>query len=211
MLKVNEIFYSIQGEGTAQGKPCSFVRLTYCNLRCSYCDTKYAFYEGEEMSLREIIDKVKAYPSLLVEVTGGEPLAQKESLSLLKALCDEGFETLLETSGSLPIKDVDKRVKIIMDVKTPSSGMADKNLIENLNFLKKEDEIKFVIGNFEDYQWSKNFIEERGLSGRTVLFSPVFGKMEAKTLAELLLKDGLDVRLNLQIHKFIWQPNTRGV
>ncbi len=163
------------------------------------------------MSLREIIDKVKAYPSLLVEVTGGEPLAQKESLSLLKALCDEGFETLLETSGSLPIKDVDKRVKIIMDVKTPSSGMADKNLIENLNFLKKEDEIKFVIGNFEDYQWSKNFIEERGLSGRTVLFSPVFGKMEAKTLAELLLKDGLDVRLNLQIHKFIWQPNTRGV
>lgn len=211
MLKVNEIFYSIQGEGTAQGKPCSFVRLTYCNLRCSYCDTEYAFYEGEEMSLREIIDKVKAYPSLLVEVTGGEPLAQKESLNLLKALCDEGFETLLETSGSLPIKDVDKRVKIIMDVKTPSSGMADKNLIENLNFLKKEDEIKFVIGNFEDYQWSKNFIEERGLSGRTVLFSPVFGKMEAKTLAELLLKDGLDVRLNLQIHKFIWQPNTRGV
>lgn len=211
MLKVNEIFYSIQGESSYAGLPCVFVRLTYCNLRCTYCDTAYAFYEGEEMSIDEIINEVAKYDCKLVEVTGGEPLVQKESLNLMKELCDRGYETLLETSGSLSIKDVDRRVHIVMDLKTPSSGMAEKNLFENVNYLKTDDEIKFVIGDRNDYEWSLETIEKLELSNRKILFAVVYGKLKPATLVEWILKDKLNVRFQLQMHKYIWDPERRGV
>ncbi len=212
MLKVNEIYYSLQGESTYAGLPCVFVRLTYCNLRCSYCDTEYAFYEGSDMTIEEIVDKVKSFDCNLVEVTGGEPLFQEESIVLMKALCDKGFEVMLETGGHMDIKDVDKRVKIILDLKTPSSKMMKKNLYENINNLKAEDEVKFVIGTREDYEWSKSIVEKYKLSDNfTVLFSSVYGKIQNKDLAEWILEDKLNVRFQLQNHKYIWKPNLRGV
>lgn len=212
MLKINEIYHSIQGESTKAGLPCVFVRLTYCNLRCSYCDTEYAFYEGYDKSVEEVIEEVKKYNCNLVEVTGGEPLVQKESLDLMKKLCDEGFEVLLETGGSLPIKDVDKRVRIILDLKCPSSKMMRKNLYENIDHLKPIDEVKFVIGTREDYEWSKEQIEKYKLNEKfTVLFSVVFGELEPVTLVNWILEDKLNVRYQLQMHKFIWQPDTKGV
>ncbi len=212
MLKVNEIFYSIQGESSKAGLPCVFVRLTYCNLRCSYCDTEYAFYEGKDFSIDEIITEIKKYNCNLVEITGGEPLFQKESIELMKGLCNLGYEIMLETGGSLSIADVDKRVKIIMDLKTPSSKMMKKNLYENIKFLKPTDEIKFVIGSREDYDWTKQKIEEYGLSNKFVLLlSCVFGKIEPLTLVNWVLQDKLNVRFQLQLHKFIWEPTTRGV
>ncbi len=211
MLKVNEIFYSIQGESSFAGLRCVFVRLTYCNLRCSYCDTQYAFYEGKEMSIAEIMEKVKSYNCNLVEVTGGEPLVQKESLDLMHELCNSNFTVLLETSGSLPIEEVDKRVKIIMDIKTPSSGMVNKNRYENIKHLKPEDEIKFVIGSREDYEWTKQTIEKFNLSNKNILLSVVFGKLEPATLVEWMLKDKLNARFQLQTHKYIWEPERRGV
>lgn len=212
MLKVNEIFYSIQGEGTYAGLPCIFIRLTYCNLRCTYCDTEYAFYEGVDYSIEDILKKIKKYNCKLVEVTGGEPLLQNESIDLMKELCDAGYEVLLETGGSLSIEKVDKRVKIIMDLKCPSSGMEKKNLYSNLSFIKPIDEIKFVIGDREDYDWTKENIFKYNLESKCViLFSPVFGKLEPIQLAEWILNDNLNVRLQLQLHKFIWHPETRGV
>lgn len=212
MLKINEIFYSIQGEGSNAGFRCVFVRLTYCNLRCSYCDTKYAFYDGIEMSLSEIVEKVKKYECKLVEVTGGEPLMQEESFELMKILCDEGYEMMLETGGSLPIGNVDRRVKIIMDLKCPSSGMVKKNLYENINFLKSSDEVKFVIGNREDFDWSKDIIKKYDLINNCdVFFSTVFGSLEPVDLANWILEDKLNVRFQLQLHKFIWHPDKRGV
>ncbi len=212
MLKVNEIYFSIQGESSNAGLPCVFVRLTYCNLRCSYCDTEYAFYEGEDKSIDEIISEVKKYGCKLIEVTGGEPLVQNESLELMKKLCDEGFEVMLETSGSLPIKDVDKRVKIIMDLKCPSSKMEKKNLYENINFLKPNDEVKFVIGDREDYNWSKEIIKKYKLNDKfEILFSVVFDKLEPVTLVNWILNDKLNVRYQLQMHKYIWKPETKGV
>lgn len=212
MLKINEIFHSIQGEGTNAGLPCVFVRLTYCNLRCTYCDTEYAFHEGEDFSIENIIEKVKSYECKLVEVTGGEPLVQENSLGLMKQLCDEGFEVMLETSGSLPIEMVDSRVKIIMDFKCPSSGMMKKNLYENINFLKPMDEVKFVIGNREDYQWAKEIIEKNDFPNKcNILFSTVFGSLKQDELASWILKDKLKVRFQLQLHKYIWDPDKRGV
>lgn len=212
MLKVNEIYYSIQGESTHTGLPCVFVRLTFCNLRCTYCDTEYAFYNGEDLSINQIIERVKNYKCNLVEVTGGEPLMQEESYLLLQKLCDENFDVLLETSGSLPIKEVDERVKIIMDLKCPSSGMLKKNLYDNLNYLKKTDELKFVIGMREDYEWSKNILEEYSLSDKCeILFSTVFEELEPETLVGWILKDKLNVRFQLQVHKYIWDPKTKGV
>ncbi len=212
MLKVNEIFYSIQGEGTAAGLPCVFVRLTYCNLRCTYCDTEYAFYEGEEKSLSQIIDEVKKYECTLVELTGGEPLMQDESFELMRQLCEIGFSVMVETGGSLPIANIDKRVKVIMDLKCPSSGMMKKNLYENISLLKKEDEVKFAIGNREDYVWSKEILERYRLEKKcSVLFSPVFEKIEYEQLVNWILEDRLPVRFQLQLHKFIWHPETRGV
>ena len=212
MLKVNEIYFSIQGESTKAGLPCVFIRLTYCNLRCTYCDTEHAFYDGKDLSIEEILTEVKKYNCNLVEVTGGEPLVQIESLDLMRILCDEGFEVLLETSGSLPIKDIDSRVKIIMDLKCSSSNMMKKNLYENLNFIKPLDEIKFVIGTKEDYEWTKEIIEKYKLNNKSeVLFSVVFGSLEPLTLVNWILEDKLKVRFQLQMHKFIWSPETKGV
>ncbi len=212
MLKVNEIYHSIQGESSKSGLPCVFVRLTYCNLRCAYCDTEYAFYDGEDKSIEEIINEVKKYNCKLVEVTGGEPLVQKECLDLMKRLCDEGFDVMLETGGSLTIKDIDERVQIIMDLKCPSSKMEKKNLYENINFLKPKDELKFVIGNREDYDWSKEIISKYDLKTKSeILFSVVFGELEPVILVNWIIEDKLDVRYQLQMHKYIWHPETKGV
>ncbi|MCH7773247.1 MAG: radical SAM protein [Bacteroidetes bacterium] len=212
MLKVNEIYHSIQGESSKSGLPCVFVRLTYCNLRCTYCDTEYAFYEGEDKTIREIINEVKKYNCKLVEVTGGEPLVQDESLELMKRLCDEGFDVMLETGGSLPIKDIDERVLIIMDLKCPSSKMEKKNLYENIDYLKPKDELKFVIGNREDYNWSKEIISKYDLKNKSkILFSVVFGELEPVALVNWIIEDKLDVRYQLQMHKYIWHPETKGV
>jgi 7-carboxy-7-deazaguanine synthase len=212
MIKINEIYKSIQGESSKAGLPCVFVRLTYCNLRCTYCDSEYAFYDGKEMSISQIIDEVKKYNCKLVEITGGEPLFQNESIDLMKQLCDEGFDVMLETSGSLSIKDIDARVKIIMDLKCPSSKMMKKNLYENVEFLKPTDEIKFVIGNREDYDWSKKIISDYRLNEKCeILFSVVFEQLKPVTLVEWILEDNLNVRYQLQMHKYIWNPKQKGV
>ncbi len=212
MLKVNEIYHSIQGESSKSGLPCVFVRLTYCNLRCTYCDTEYAFYDGEDKSIEEIIHEVKKFNCKLVEVTGGEPLVQDETLNLMEILCDEGFDVMLETGGSLPIKDIDDRVLIIMDLKCPTSKMEKKNLYKNIDYLKPKDELKFVIGNREDYDWSKEIISKYNLKDKSeILFSVVFGELEPVTLVNWIIEDKLDVRYQLQMHKYIWHPETKGV
>jgi 7-carboxy-7-deazaguanine synthase len=212
MLKINEIYHSIQGESTSSGLPCVFVRLTDCNLRCTYCDTEYAFYDGKELTIQQIIDEVKKYKCKLVEVTGGEPLIQDECIDLMIKLCDEGFEVLIETAGNMPIKEIDERVKIIMDLKCPSSKMMDKNLYENIFHLKKTDEVKFVIGTREDYDWVKEIMSKYNLNDKcSVLFSCVFNELEPLTLVNWILKDKLDVRYQLQMHKYIWHPETKGV
>lgn len=212
MLKVNEIYHSIQGESSYAGLPCIFIRLTYCNLRCSYCDTEYAFYDGKDYSIEQIISEIKKYNCQLVELTGGEPLVQNEAYELMQQLCDAGYEVMLETGGSLPIETVDKRVKIIMDLKCPSSRMALKNRFENIMFLKPKDEVKFVIGNFEDYEWMKSIIKEYMIHERcNILISPVFGEMEPVKLVEWILQDNLQVRFQLQLHKYIWEPGKKGV
>jgi len=213
MLKVNEIYFSIQGESSKAGLPCVFVRLTYCNLRCTYCDTEYAFYDGKDMSIDEIIMQVKQFNCKLVEITGGEPLVQtEECLELMKTMSDNGFEVMIETGGSLPIKDIDKRVMIIMDLKCPSSGMEKKNMYENIIYLKQTDEVKFVIGNREDYEWSRDQINKYSLTDKCeVLFSVVFGKLEPVTLVNWIIEDKLNVRYQLQMHKYIWHPETKGV
>ncbi|MEJ2616932.1 MAG: radical SAM protein [Ignavibacteriaceae bacterium] len=212
MIKVNEIYYSIQGESSKAGLPCVFVRLTYCNLRCTYCDTEYAFFEGKDYSIDEILERVKKYNCNLVEVTGGEPLFQKECYDLLNRLCEDGFEVLLETGGSLPIEPVNKNVKIIMDLKCPSSGMEKKNLYDNINYLKSGDELKFVIGTRGDYEWTKELIKKYDLINKCgILFSVVFGELEPLTLVNWILEDKLNVRFQLQMHKFIWHPMAKGV
>lgn len=212
MLKVNEIYYSIQGESSNAGLPCIFIRLTYCNLRCAYCDTEYAFYEGKDYSIEEIISEIKKYNCNLVEITGGEPLVQEGAYELMQQLCDTGYEVMLETGGSLPIETVDRRVKIIMDLKCPSSKMVLKNRYENIMFLKPKDEVKFVIGNREDYEWTKGIIREYSLNDRChILISPVFGEIQPAELVEWILDDNLEVRFQLQLHKFIWEPGKKGV
>jgi 7-carboxy-7-deazaguanine synthase len=213
MLKVNEIYFSVQGESTYAGLPCVFVRLTFCNLRCTYCDTEYTFYEGKDFSILQVIDEIKKYNCKLVEITGGEPLVQMdESLELMKQLCDDGFEVLIETGGSLPIKDIDPGVKVIMDLKCPSSGMEKKNLYDNINYLKPVDELKFVIGNREDYDWTVDVVKKYHLENKCkILFSVVFGKLEPVQLVNWILEDKLNVRFQLQMHKIIWHPETKGV
>lgn len=212
MLKVNEIYKSIQGESSKAGFPCVFVRLTYCNLRCTYCDSEYAFYDGKEMTIAEILDEISKHNCKLVEITGGEPLYQQESFELMKILCDKGYDVMLETSGSLSIENVDKRVMIIMDYKCPSSKMMKKNLYSNLQFIKSTDEIKFVIGNREDYIWSKELIIKNRLTDKcTILLSTIYGSIEPSTVVEWILEDKLNVRFQLQIHKYIWEPTTKGV
>lgn len=212
MLKVNEIYFSIQGESSRAGLPCIFIRLTYCNLRCTYCDTEYAFYEGKDYTIDQLLEEVENYDCRLIEITGGEPLVQDECINLIKRLCDNGYEVMLETGGSLPVKGIDPRVMIIMDLKCPSSGMVKKNLYENINYIKPTDEIKFVIGNREDYEWSKEIIRKFELGSKcNLLFSVVFGKLEPVTLVEWILKDKLRVRFQIQVHKYIWAPHMKGV
>lgn len=212
-LTVNEIYLSIQGESTWAGLPCAFVRLTGCDSRCTYCDTEYAFYEGVRKSLGEILSEVLALDCPLVEITGGEPLLQKNVLPLMSLLCNADRTVLLETSGAHDISKIDPRVHRIMDLKTPSSGESSRNLYSNISLLNHRDEVKFVIGSREDYDWSREQIERHGLAKivRAVLLSPVFGRIEPCQIVEWMLKDRLPARFQLQIHKFVWEPRARGV
>lgn len=210
-MRITEIFHSIQGESTHAGRACVFVRLTGCNLRCRWCDSVYTFTGGEKMSLDDVVARVKSYGCNLVEVTGGEPLAQSESLDLIRILCDQGFEVLIETSGSIDITPVDRRAKLILDVKCPGSGEADKNRWENLADLRDHDEIKFVIADRTDYEFARRVIADRNLAGRTLLFSPVWGGMDPKALAEWMLADRVPARFQTQLHKHIWGADVHGV
>ena len=213
-LKVNEIFYSIQGESSYAGRPCVFVRLTGCNLRCSYCDTQYAYDEGEKLEIHEILNKIDSYKCSLVEVTGGEPLIQTETPTLIHGLLEKGYKMLMETNGSQDISPVDERCVKIMDVKCPSSGMSEKNDLENISRLTERDEIKFVIGNRGDYEYAKeilNLVHSNPSKTNPIHFSSVFGKIRPKVMAKWILEDHLNVRLQLQLHKYIWDPEQRGV
>ena len=214
VLKVNEIFYSIQGESSYAGMPCVFVRLTGCNLRCSYCDTQYAYDEGDQLEVREIIEKVASYRCPLVEVTGGEPLIQKNTTFLIRDLLEYGYQVLLETNGSQDISQVDDRCVKIVDIKCPLSGEEDKNDLQNLRRLTEKDEVKFVIMGREDYEYARKIIDSPELNTpgiKRIHFSPVIGKIEPRLLAQWMLEDHLDVRLQLQIHKIIWNSAQRGV
>ena len=209
---INEIYYSIQGESSLAGKPCIFIRLTYCNLRCSYCDSEHAFYNGKKMDIKDIIIKIKRWPCKLVEVTGGEPLLQKECIQLLNELIKLRYDVMLETSGSLPLDKVPSKVIKIIDFKCPSSKMEHKNLWEIIKDISCHDEIKFVIGNREDYDWAKEKIYEFKLNEIcTILFSPVFDLINPKKIVEWILKDNIPVRFQLQMHKIIWDSNKLGV
>jgi 7-carboxy-7-deazaguanine synthase len=212
-LKINEIYESIQGESTWAGWRCVFVRLTACDLRCTYCDTEYAFYEGRKRLVSEVFDEVLAFDCPLVEFTGGEPLLQKNVLPLMRDLCEVGKTVLIETSGAHDISKIDPRVHRIMDLKTPGSGECARNLMTNLAHLTKRDEVKFVIGSREDYEWSCEQVREHDLAARcgTVLFSPIFGRIEPRQIVEWMIVDKLPVRFQLQMHKFIWEPKARGV
>ncbi len=211
-LRVEEIFCSIQGESTFAGRPCAFVRLTGCPLRCVWCDTTYAYSGGDLRTIGDVVDRLAAFDVDLVEVTGGEPLAQAGTLDLLRVLCDRGFEVLLETSGALDISSVDPRVRRIVDVKCPSSGMADRNRWDNFEHLRKADEIKLVLADRADYEFAREIIREHRLIERCpVLLSPVTGLIEPKEVVEWMLADHLDARFQLQLHKLIWPTDTRGV
>lgn len=206
-LRINEIFYSIQGESTYAGLPCVFVRLTYCNLRCNFCDTEYAFFEGEYKSFDDILTEIKKYNCSLIEVTGGEPLVQKNVIPFIKLLCDSGYEVLIETGGHMDISVIDQRVICIMDIKCPGSGESEKNYWKNLEFIKESDQIKFVISNRSDYDWAKGIIEKYKLLKKCrVLMSPNFNKLDNKTLSAWILTDRLQVRFQIQMHKYIWPP-----
>jgi 7-carboxy-7-deazaguanine synthase len=212
-LTINEIYHSVQGESTWAGRPCVFVRLTFCDLRCNYCDTEYAFYEGKKQTLPEIVELVRQFQCPLVEITGGEPLLQKNVLPLMSLLCDAGHTVLLETSGAHDIAKIDARVHRIMDLKTPGSGEVDRNHWPNIDHLGPRDEVKFVIGSREDYEWSREKVQRFDLATRchAVLFSPIFGRIDPRQIVEWILADKLDVRFQLQMHKFIWTPTQRGV
>lgn len=205
-LRITEIFYSLQGEARTVGLPTVFVRLTGCPLRCGYCDTEYAFHGGNVVSIESILTTVASYKPRFVCVTGGEPMAQPNCVELLKNLCDAGYKVSLETSGAMELKDVDPRVSKVMDLKTPASGEVEKNLYTNVDLLTANDQVKFVICNRDDYQWARFKLDEYQLVSRAdeVLFSPSFGQVEAKELAEWILEDNLPVRMQLQLHKFIW-------
>ncbi|RMH32807.1 MAG: 7-carboxy-7-deazaguanine synthase QueE [Nitrospirae bacterium] len=211
-VRVTEIFYSIQGESTFAGLPCVFVRLTGCPLRCSWCDTAYAFYGGTSLTISHIVEQVRRYNCRLVEITGGEPLHQPAAQTLITALCDAGFQVLVETSGAMDIAPVDTRAHIILDVKCPASGMTHRMHWPNLARVSQKDEIKFVIQNREDYEWAVAILHRYRLADRcTILFSPVFGKLEHQVLAEWILQDRLPVRFQIQLHKHIWDPALPGV
>jgi 7-carboxy-7-deazaguanine synthase len=211
-MRVTEIFHSIQGESTFAGLPCVFIRLTGCPLRCTWCDTEYSFYGGMEMALEEVLERVSSYGCELVEITGGEPLHQKEAFTLIERLCRHGYTVLIETSGAIDISPVHPRAHVILDVKCPSSGMADRMDWANLDRITSKDEVKFVIKDRVDYDWAVAVVKQRDLERRcTVLFSTVFGELEPRQLAEWVLADRLHARVQLQLHKYIWSPDMRGV
>lgn len=211
-MRITEIFHSIQGESTFAGLPCVFVRVTGCPLRCTWCDTAYAFYDGDEMSLDQILHRVRTYGCDLVELTGGEPLHHPDACELVTRLLDGGYTVLVETSGAVDIASVDRRAVLVMDLKCPGSGMMERNRWSNLAHLKPGDQIKFVLKDRDDYLWARDVLTRTGISERQiVLFSPVFGELDPKVLAGWILEDGLTVRLQLQVHKFIWDPAARGV
>lgn len=204
-LRITEIFYSLQGESRSSGMPTVFIRLTGCPLRCGYCDTSYAFQGGEWRTLQQVLEAVAEYEPAYVTVTGGEPLAQKNCLALLRLLADRGYEVSLETSGALDVADVDPRVIKVMDLKTPSSGEQARNLYENIQHLTSQDQVKFVIGDRDDYEWAVSCLREHQLPRQCeVLFSPVAGVLEPGRLAEWILADRLPVRFQLQLHKLLW-------
>ena len=213
MLTVNEIFHSIQGESTYAGQPCVFVRLTACDLRCTWCDTPYAFTEGRKMSLDEVVDRVREYGCDVVEITGGEPLLQKEVYPLMERLLDEGRTVMLETGGHLSADEVPAGVVRVIDIQCPGSGESARVHWPNLERLRSSDELKFVIRDRADYEFAREVVAKHHLLSRcaAVHFSPVHGVLEAKQLAEWILADRLSVRLQLQVHKYIWSPETRGV
>ena len=213
MLTINEIFYSIQGESTFAGQPCVFVRLTACDLRCSWCDTQYAFHDGQKRSLSEVIKEIEAYKCQLVEITGGEPLLQDDVYSLMTHLSTHGWTVLLETGGHHSTERVPSEVITILDVKCPGSGESDRNDLTNLNRLRQRDELKFVIKDREDYDFACDVMQRHAVAERatTVNFSPVHGVLAPKQLSEWILEDGLQVRLQLQAHKYIWGPTARSV
>jgi 7-carboxy-7-deazaguanine synthase len=212
-LKVNEVYRSIQGESTWAGLPCIFVRLTACDLRCTYCDTEYAFYEGKKRAVPDILEEVLAFGCPLVEITGGEPLLQKNVHPLMRDLCDAGCTVLIETSGAHDISPVDPRVHRIMDLKCPDSGECARNLWSNIDHLTMRDEVKFVVGSRTDYEWTREQISRHDLAARCgcVLLSPVFGRIEPRDIVEWMLADRLPARFQLQMHKMIWEPRARGV
>lgn len=205
-LRITEVFYSLQGEARTVGLPTVFIRLTGCPLRCGYCDTAYAFNGGEMISIDALLKNVKTYQARYITVTGGEPLAQKNCIPLLKALCDEGYEVSLETSGALDVSEVDQRVSKVMDLKTPSSGEMERNLYTNVQHLLPHDQVKFVIGNREDYEWSKQQIEQYQLAEKVsdILLSPIYQQLEPQQLAQWILTDNIPVRMQMQMHKLIW-------
>ena len=211
-LKINELYLSLQGESSWAGLPCIFVRLSGCNLRCSYCDSSFSYKEGKEYSIAEIAEKINSYRCKLVEITGGEPLLQENTALLAKSLCDAGYRVLIETNGTIDIGNVDRRVILIMDIKTPGSGSNESVRWENIKKLKKDDEVKFVLTDKKDYLWAKDIIKQYGLADRaSILISVVYGSLEPKEVAQWILDDGLDVRFQLQLHKYIWDPEKKGV
>lgn len=211
-MKVCEIFTSIQGESSYTGMPCTFIRMTGCNLRCSYCDTTYAYYEGSELSEEDIISEVRRAGISLVEITGGEPLLQKGVFDLIKRMLEDGCKVLVETNGSLSIKEIDRRAIVILDIKTPGSGMCEEMDLSNLDDIKDTDEIKFVITSRTDYEWSKEMIYRHNLINKChLLLSPAYGILPPEDLARWILEDRLKARLNLQIHKYIYSPDRKGI
>jgi len=212
MLTVNEIFYSIQGEGTRAGRPSVFVRLTGCPLRCVWCDTDYAFHQGTRRDLDEIVAEVEGHPSRLLCLTGGEPLAQPAAFSLVRRLLDDGWEVVVETSGHVSVEGLDPRAVAVVDIKAPGSGEADRMDWGNLGRLRKKDEVKLVLGGREDYEWARDLVRERALAERcTVLFAAVHGQLEPGVLARWVLEDALPVRVQVQLHKILWPGAERGV
>ena len=213
MLTINEIFYSVQGESSYAGQPCVFVRLTACDLRCTWCDTEYAFSEGRKRALDDVLEAVESYGCPLVEVTGGEPLLQEDVYPLMHGLLERGKKVLLETGGHRDTSRVPDKVVTILDVKCPGSGESGRNDWDNLDRLRPHDEVKFVIADRADYEWARDVLARHDLTDRAaaIHFSPVHGVLDPKTLSEWVLADRLPVRVQLQIHKYIWSPTTRGV
>ncbi len=203
-IRINEIFYSIQGESSRIGFPTVFIRLTGCPMRCTYCDTAYAFHQGNQQEIDAIINQVQQYPTKFVTVTGGEPLAQKNCLDLLDQLCDLGYEVSLETGGGIDISPVNAKVKIILDIKTPKSGEVENNFWPNLKQIKPMDEIKFVVADQEDFEWAIQTMHEHQLDQKKILFSPVYNQLEGELLAKWILDHGIEARLQLQLHKILW-------